>query len=195
MISVIFLIFILKNKQQNHRETDFFFISFFFYVFFWPRINFKIEKDYFNPMLDAAETEMLPGITKDDIRSIFSNVNHLLPISKTLYDSVEQRRKIWNDNQLIADIFLKMVLPSFLPSFLYSLSCSLPSSIPFPRSLSPCSLYLLALSSLLRPFLPACLFNVLSFPFFYRLSVSRLYILIFPSCFLLRCTPFFAVAS
>jgi len=65
-------------------------------------------EDYYTALIEAAETENLPGITKEDIRFIFSNVSHLLPIHQTLLESLQQRVAAWNDQQMVGDILLKM---------------------------------------------------------------------------------------
>ena len=68
-------------------------------------------------MLAAAETEELPQTKKEDIRNIFLNVAHLLPINRTLLESVTQRVNRWTPNERIGDVFLKMVsFPSLSPS-------------------------------------------------------------------------------
>jgi len=65
-------------------------------------------KCYQDPLLEAAETEALPGITKEDIRNIFLNVAHLLPINRALLESVSGRLTNWGENSLVGDVFLKM---------------------------------------------------------------------------------------
>jgi hypothetical protein len=66
-------------------------------------------KDYQEPLLEAAETEALPGISKDDIRNIFLNAAHLLPINRTLLEQVSARIANWTESTMVGDIFLKMV--------------------------------------------------------------------------------------
>ena len=77
-----------------------------------------------HPLEQMAETELLPTRSKAEIRKIFSNVEQLLPINKHLKTAIEERVNNWHENQLIGDIFLKMVccfhfmLLSLLSSFL-----------------------------------------------------------------------------
>ena len=68
-----------------------------------------IVDNYYATLIEKAETEELPGITKEDIRCIFSNVSHLIPIHQTLTESVRQRVDNWSDEQMVGDILLKMV--------------------------------------------------------------------------------------
>ena len=60
------------------------------------------------PLLAKTTAEEIPGISKEDVKSIFSNVEHLLPINKSLLDTVSKKLDDWHENQLIGDIFLKM---------------------------------------------------------------------------------------
>jgi hypothetical protein len=64
------------------------------------------------PMVLAAETELLPNILKEDVKNMFANVAHLLPINKVLLESIEQRVNNWTPSQKIGDIFVKMVFIS-----------------------------------------------------------------------------------
>jgi hypothetical protein len=57
---------------------------------------------------DEGAINQIPGVSKEDIKSIFSNVEHLLPINNSLLDSISKRVEDWHENQLIGDIFLKM---------------------------------------------------------------------------------------
>jgi len=63
---------------------------------------------YFDPLLELAETEVMPQRTKAEIHSIFSNIEQILPINKHLLEAVRQRVDNWHENQLLGDIFLKM---------------------------------------------------------------------------------------
>lgn len=63
---------------------------------------------YYDKLIVAAETEALPGISKEDIKLIFSNVSHLLPIHQTLLEQLQTRLNQWNDSQCVGDILLKM---------------------------------------------------------------------------------------
>lgn len=64
--------------------------------------------DYLTPLMNAAETDLMPNVFKEDIRSIFANTEHLLPINKALYDQICERVASWSPKQCMGDIFLKM---------------------------------------------------------------------------------------
>ena len=71
--------------------------------------NLLLVQHYCNPITVAAETVLLPNTTKEDVAAIFSNATHIMPISKTLLDSVKQRVETWTPETQLGDIFVKMV--------------------------------------------------------------------------------------
>ena len=54
-----------------------------------------------------AETEALPNISKAQVKTLFSNVDQLLPMNQHLLGEISGRLDAWRDDQLIGDIFEK----------------------------------------------------------------------------------------
>jgi len=69
--------------------------------------------DYQVKLLEAADTANLPGISKEDIRNIFLNVEHLHSISKHFLADISLRVIDWQEDSLIGDIFI-LWTPLFL---------------------------------------------------------------------------------
>lgn len=60
---------------------------------------------FFKPMLEAAKTKAPTMV--DDVKSIFSVMEHLLPLNKTLMLGMEDRVINWTPTQRIGDVFAK----------------------------------------------------------------------------------------
>jgi len=79
------------------------------------------------PLMAIAGVSPDTGFTKEQIFSLFSNVEEFLPINKQLLVLIQERINSWDDNQLLGDIFLKLVRSIYhLPSTTTT-SCILPS--------------------------------------------------------------------
>eukprot|EP01094_Clydonella_sp_ATCC50884_P006730 TRINITY_DN1593_c0_g2_i1.p1 TRINITY_DN1593_c0_g2~~TRINITY_DN1593_c0_g2_i1.p1 ORF type:complete len:856 (+),score=264.35 TRINITY_DN1593_c0_g2_i1:254-2569(+) len=63
---------------------------------------------YMHPLLQLAESDVMPNRSKYEINSIFANIEQILPINRHLLEAVRQRIDNWHEGQLIGDIFLKM---------------------------------------------------------------------------------------
>lgn len=61
------------------------------------------------PLMAIAGVSPDTGFTKEQIFSLFSNVEEFLPINKQLLVLIQERINSWDDNQLLGDIFLKLV--------------------------------------------------------------------------------------
>lgn len=84
----------------------------------------KTETTYFNILTCMVELFLVPireGKLMDDasIRAIFSNVESILMLNKTLWIETTERVKNWGIDVKIGDIFLRIVKTVFLFSFLF----------------------------------------------------------------------------
>lgn len=59
--------------------------------------------NYYKPLLEASKREG----HENDVKSIFSSIEHILPLNKTLLKSLEERVNKWSPEQTIGDIFLR----------------------------------------------------------------------------------------
>ena len=64
---------------------------------------------YQRPLIAKAETDELPNVTKAQMRSVFSNIEQLLPMNQHLLSEIQARVNSWHATQLIGDIFEKTV--------------------------------------------------------------------------------------
>ena len=48
--------------------------------------------------------------TQDEIKKIFSNIEAILALNRSLLESLQERYEKWNDHQTIGDVFLQFVI-------------------------------------------------------------------------------------
>jgi hypothetical protein len=61
------------------------------------------------PLMAMAGVSADTNFTKEQIQGLFANVEEFLPINKQLLVLLTERVAEWDENQLLGDIFLKLV--------------------------------------------------------------------------------------
>lgn len=109
-------------------------------------------KDFYKPLRESSLTPA-PLLSKDELNTIFSNLETIINLNEVLCGEISERLQNWNDRQKLGDVFVRWVFHFVFLSFSFWLISSLYfyMQAPLLRMYQPyCNNYSFALQALTK---------------------------------------------